>query len=261
MTDKYGVIYVDPPWWYNERRTKGRFGLGSWQYDLMPDDEVLAMGEWVQQVAEDDCALLMWATGPRLPMAVLTMTAWGWRYVTVAFAWVKLNARQGNLKSGPGHYTASNLEICLLGVRGSMLPTGRNGSANKQVLLELNDQGKPEMLVPGEGDEPDVALGSTRKHSQKPDIVRTRIVQMWPDARRLELFARSEYDGWSVWGKEVDIVAPMADAAPNPVDDELGYHEDLARALGLKPQLVKMRPASGDKAPAPPWTLGEDTDA
>jgi len=40
-------------------------------------------------------------------------------------------------------------------------------------------------------------------HSKKPDEVRVRIVELFGDISRIELFARQRTDGWDVWGNEV----------------------------------------------------------
>ncbi len=42
-----------------------------------------------------------------------------------------------------------------------------------------------------------------REHSRKPDITRTRIVELCGDLPRIELFARQKVDGWDYWGNEV----------------------------------------------------------
>ena len=42
-----------------------------------------------------------------------------------------------------------------------------------------------------------------RQHSQKPPEARDRIVQLFGDQRRLELFARESTPGWDAWGNEV----------------------------------------------------------
>jgi N6-adenosine-specific RNA methylase IME4 len=42
-----------------------------------------------------------------------------------------------------------------------------------------------------------------RKHSQKPDIVRDRIVELLGDIPRIELFARTRHEGWDAWGNEL----------------------------------------------------------
>lgn len=41
-----------------------------------------------------------------------------------------------------------------------------------------------------------------RRHSQKPDEVRDRIVELMGDLPRIELFARSAAEGWDCWGNE-----------------------------------------------------------
>jgi N6-adenosine-specific RNA methylase IME4 len=40
-------------------------------------------------------------------------------------------------------------------------------------------------------------------HSAKPETVRQRIEQMYPDLRKLELFGRSLVPGWDVVGNDV----------------------------------------------------------
>lgn len=42
-----------------------------------------------------------------------------------------------------------------------------------------------------------------REHSRKPDEVRERIVQLFGDVSRIELFARQKVEGWTSWGNQV----------------------------------------------------------
>lgn len=46
-------------------------------------------------------------------------------------------------------------------------------------------------------------ISPRRRHSQKPDEVRERIVELFGDLPRIELFAREYADGWDCWGNEV----------------------------------------------------------
>jgi N6-adenosine-specific RNA methylase IME4 len=41
------------------------------------------------------------------------------------------------------------------------------------------------------------------QHSEKPDEVRRRIQEMFPEQSKLELFARKQVKGWDVWGLEI----------------------------------------------------------
>ena len=77
-----------------------------------------------------------------------------------------------------GHYTRGNTEDCFLGLRGRMV----RKSAKVRQLIEA----------------------PRGKHSAKPPETRDRIVQLFGDLPRIELFAREKTDGWDVWGNEVE---------------------------------------------------------
>lgn len=200
MSRKYNLILTDPPWHYAARISRGpgtrtKFGNGAeGHYPLMKDAELLAMAEQVKAIADKNCALLMWATFPRLDFGIELLKAWGFRYSTVAFVWVKTTHRAREKFSnwlvrwddflkllpatGPGAYTASNVEIVLLGVRGSMPPKKRM-------------QGQ-------------LIFAPRREHSRKPDEVRERIVEIWGDVPRCEMFCRHPAEGWDSFGHGVD---------------------------------------------------------
>lgn len=48
-----------------------------------------------------------------------------------------------------------------------------------------------------------VILSKIEEHSKKPNEVRNRIVDLFGDIPRIELFARQTVDGWDCWGNEV----------------------------------------------------------
>lgn len=177
---KYQIIYADPPWRYNNRcaHSKTKFGGGVHShYPTMSDQEIIDLGEKIKRITAPNAALFLWATMPRLPLAIAVLEAWGFRYATAAFVWVK-TTKQGTPAAGPGFYTASNAEVCLLGVKGRMPPARR---LINSVILEPR-----------------------REHSRKPDVVRDRIEMMYPEARRLELFCRFPAPGWDVIGNQLE---------------------------------------------------------
>jgi len=73
----------------------------------------------------------------------------------------------------------SNAEICLLGTKGKTLE--RKSKSVRQVC--------------------DARIG---RHSEKPPEIRDRIVELWGDISRIELFARERVEGWDAIGFEVD---------------------------------------------------------
>jgi N6-adenosine-specific RNA methylase IME4 len=49
-----------------------------------------------------------------------------------------------------------------------------------------------------------------REHSRKPDEARDRIVQLWGDVPRIELFARESSPGWDTWGNQAGLFDKVA---------------------------------------------------
>lgn len=66
-----------------------------------------------------------------LQEALKVIAAWGYKFKTVAFVWVKQNKLGIRFFFGLGHWTRSNAEICLLAVK------GRPKRVSKKVLQLL----------------------------------------------------------------------------------------------------------------------------
>ena len=175
---KFKVVYSDPPWSYRDKAGAGKRG-SSFKYPVMKLPEIKALP--VADIAEDDSLLFLWATMPMLPDALEVIGAWGFKYRTVAFTWVKaVTPPFGRicLSWGMGNWTRANAEVCLLGIRGK--PKRVSASVHSVVI-------RPRLA-----------------HSEKPPEVRERIVNLCGDVPRIELFARQRTEGWSIWGNEVD---------------------------------------------------------
>ena len=132
----------------------------------------------IDGIVGKDCMLFMWATMPMLREALDVISAWGFKYKTCAFCWVKTNPKSGGIYSGMGHWTNSNVELCLLATRGH---PKRDRRDVKQVVVAPRGA-----------------------HSAKPGEVRRRIeILSGGGGSMIELFAREQSDGWDCWGDEV----------------------------------------------------------
>jgi site-specific DNA-methyltransferase (adenine-specific) len=170
---KYGIIYADPPWSYSN---KGVNGGADKHYDCMTLEDICTLP--VQDIAEENCVLFLWATYPMIREAFTVIEAWGFEYKTIGFQWVKLNKSGKGYMFGTGYWTRSNSEICLLAVKGKP----KRASASVSQLI----------------------VSPCEEHSKKPDIARDKIGQlMGSELKRIELFARNHTPGWDVWGNEV----------------------------------------------------------
>lgn len=180
----FPVVYADPPWKYDN----GGRGAARGHYACMTAEEIAALP--VGRLASRDAVLFLWATGPLLPNAVGVMESWGFRYLTVAFTWVKYHDPSGRACMGGGFWTRSNAEFCLLGVRGE--PPRRVDRGVRQLLEESDAVGR----LPRRG------------HSAKPPEFRDRVARLMGDLPRIELFARERVPGWFCWGDDPAIGEP-----------------------------------------------------
>ena len=182
-TGKFDIIYADPPWHYRGRKQfgfAGDVGVDSGgaiqHYETMPVEDLCALP--VSEIAAEDCLLYLWTTGPMIPDAFKVIGAWGFTYTTVAFVWDKVRVN-------PGYYTLSQTEFVLVAKSGK-IPQPR-GSRNQRQWFD------EETVHEHRGE-----------HSAKPAQVRKRIEAMHPLQNKIELFAREQVPGWTVWGNEVD---------------------------------------------------------
>jgi N6-adenosine-specific RNA methylase IME4 len=168
---KYGVIYADPPWSYAD---VGHDRKITNQYSVMKLADLCALP--VAAIAEDDAVLFLWTTSPMLlHEAPAVLDAWGFKYKS-SCVWDKE-------RIGMGHYWRIRHELVLLATR------GRPGTARDRSI-------------------PSVIRQRRAAHSVKPDVVYEHIERMYPDAKKIELFARRRRRGWAAWGDE--LPAPKA---------------------------------------------------
>lgn len=186
MAGRFQVIYSDPPWSYQDKGRAEPFarhrGVEN-HYRTMDLDAIKRLP--VPQLAADDCALFLWCCSPLIREALETIEAWGFKYKTIAFTWVKTN-RFGAPFCGLGRWTRSSVELCLLATRGK--PHRVDAAVRQAVLEEF---------------EGETLEAQRMRHSQKPAEVRERIVRLMGDVPRLEMFARERAPGWISWGNEV----------------------------------------------------------
>ena len=171
-TDKYRVIYADPPWAYGNSGiiNDDNYGHAVRHYPSMTIEELCAMGDDIKATTEQDAVLFLWVTSPLLEECFPVIKAWGFKYKT-SFVWDKV-------RHNFGHYNSVRHELLLVCTRGSCTPDA----------TELFDSVQ--------------SIEKSRTHSEKPEEFRTIIDTLYPHGKRLELFSRTQAEGWEVWGNE-----------------------------------------------------------
>ncbi len=175
---KYNILLIDPPWRYNARNNPNtRFKQGAQgHYKSMSMESIKELP--IPEIAEDNCALFLWCTFPYLDEQIKLFSHWGFKYKTIGYNWVKTNPKNDKPFFGTGYYSKSGSELCLLGIKGKMKPVSNYVSST--------------------------IISPRREHSRKPDEVRDRIVELFGDIPRIELFARQKAKGWTSIGDYID---------------------------------------------------------
>ena len=168
---KYNIIYADPPWKYND---EGCQGTATNHYKTMNNKDICNLP--IKDLADDNCVLFIWGTYPKLPEVLEVIKAWGFEYKSIAFQWIKKNKKGVGNFYGLGRWTRGNTEPCLLATRGKIK------RKSKSVFQIINSP--------------------ITKHSEKPHIIREKIIELVGDLPRIELFARHKAKGWDSWGNE-----------------------------------------------------------
>ncbi len=169
-SDKYRVLYADPPWEYNDECNDGavQSGGSKGHYPTMTLSELCLLP--IHDISDDNSVLFLWATSPMLPEALQVAKSWGFTYKS-SFIWDKV-------KHNMGHYNSVRHELLLICTKGSCLPDSK----------ELIDS---------------VQSIERTKHSVKPEEFRIIIDKLYPNGNRIEFFARRKVNGWETWGDEI----------------------------------------------------------
>jgi site-specific DNA-methyltransferase (adenine-specific) len=186
---KYQVIYADPPWKYDRSsyllNKGGSFtllpGMGRNHkkekiYPQMSLQELKNLS--VKFISDDNAICFMWTTDTHLTHAIELLEAWGFKYKTIGFVWLKETSK-GNPVNLIAPWTNKCCEMCLLATKGVMHSYLQDKTISQLVKAQRT------------------------KHSEKPAVVAENIVKMFPQYNRIELFARDAKPGWDVWGNEI----------------------------------------------------------
>lgn len=184
------TIMADPAWnyrsWVAKENPESSRGAER-HYRTMTLDEIAALP--VKQVAAKNAHLFLWTTGPFLLKAPEIARAWGFKYSSSGFVWMKLKRSVGKaqlqlislaeiskfLHVGMGHTTRKNVEFCLLFRRGNA----------KRLSKDVQE----------------AIIAPVREHSRKPDEAFERALR-YAAGPYLELFSREDREGWTTWGNE-----------------------------------------------------------
>lgn len=167
MSDLNDIIVIDPPWAFASNSVAKPGRNARRHYPTMTDKELRAL----PIPAAKDAVMFLWTTSPMLERAIRLIPYWGFEYKS-CLIWDKQMV-------GTGHWVRNRHELVLICRRGRF-PCPRPAPFSTSIIESKR-----------------------REHSRKPDELQDRIDEVWPEARKIEMFARQQRSGWAAWGNEV----------------------------------------------------------
>lgn len=190
---KFNLIVSDPPWAFGDKldKMKATRKRGAHaHYSEMTAAEIALID--VPAVCEDDALLALWVPGTHLFEAKKVIDSWGFTYKQNG-TWVKVLSEaeerirkdlgkrlRDALKMGMGRLFRQCHETVLLATKGNVYPL-------------LKDKGQRSVM-----------FAENKGHSSKPEALQDSLEKMFPEARKLEMFARRRREGWTCVGNEID---------------------------------------------------------
>jgi len=185
---KFQVIIADPPWSFDDKLAKMKANTrrsAESQYGVMTLNDIIGLD--VASLADPDgCVLGLWVPGSFMEAGIQVYQGWGFK-LKQNFVWVKTK------KKMPKHMMY--VDECLAFGMGRLFrqthETAYICASGKSVYKSLEDHSQRSVcFYPNLG------------HSIKPQHLHASFEAMFPEANRLELFARRATPGWHCVGRE-----------------------------------------------------------
>jgi N6-adenosine-specific RNA methylase IME4 len=210
MSQKFNLIVADPPWSFNDNLTMSdvKRGAKSQYKSLLSKEEIWSLP--ISEISADDAILFLWVPSALLEDGLITLKRWGFE-LKQTFIWVKTKPQPekiilailrtiwkniSNLKFSHFREAFQNFDL------NSFLSfyLGRIFRQTHEIAL-IGTKGKIYSYLKNHSQR-SVLLASISKHSEKPEEVQNRLELLWPDAKKIELFARRDRNGWVCLGNE-----------------------------------------------------------
>lgn len=180
--EKYDIIYTDPPWQQGKggkKKVRPNSSGGELEYPTMPLEDIKQLHkDFLANNTNKKHNVFMWTINKYLVEAQKMMEELGY----------KLHARiVWNKKTGmcPAYTVRFQTEYLLWFYKPGNI-----------ILPRREAQGKYA----------DIMTEKVKRHSQKPECAYDMLEDMFPESKKIELFARNTRNGWDSWGNEVPDV-------------------------------------------------------
>lgn len=177
-TDKtYDLIYADPPWKQSKggkKNSRPNTSGVDLDYPTISLEQIKHHIKQADNLTGDNSILFLWTIDKYLFEAQQIAEELGYK-LHARMIWNKVTGIPAAFTIRYGH------EYLLYMYKGKLIPVNRE------------ERGKIHSVF----------TEKVKRHSQKPKEAYRIIERLYPDLSKIELYARSQRDGWDCWGNEV----------------------------------------------------------
>lgn len=175
ITNDYDLLYIDPPWKQSRGGHKSVRKNSSGKpldYHVLSLDDI--KGHISKAVSDKQQIMFLWTIDKYLFEAQNIAEELGFK-LHARMIWDKVTGIPAAFTVRFGH------EYLLYMYKGKLIPV--NKDERGKIHTVFREQ--------------------VKRHSQKPEIAYQIIERLYPDLRKLEMYARNERHGWDSWGNEL----------------------------------------------------------
>lgn len=177
IKETYGLIYADPPWKQSKGGKKSVRENSSGKpldYPTCSLDEIKEHLRLATESSTENSILFLWTIDKYLFEAQQIAESLGYK-LHARMIWDKVTGIPAAFTVRYGH------EYLLYMYKGKLTPVAKDERGKIHTVFRER----------------------VTKHSKKPDIAYEIIERLYPDLRKLEMYARETRDGWDSFGNEV----------------------------------------------------------
>lgn len=177
IKETYGLIYADPPWKQSKGGKKSVRENSSGKpldYPTCSLDEIKEHLRLATESTTENSILFLWTIDKYLFEAQQIAESLGYK-LHARMIWDKVTGIPAAFTVRYGH------EYLLYMYKGKLTPVAKDERGKVHTVFRER----------------------VTKHSKKPDIAHEIIERLYPDLKKLEMYARETRDGWDSFGNEV----------------------------------------------------------
>lgn len=177
IKETYGLIYADPPWKQSKGGKKSVRENSSGKpldYPTCSLDEIKEHLRLATESTTENSILFLWTIDKYLFEAQQIAESLGYK-LHARMIWDKVTGIPAAFTVRYGH------EYLLYMYKGKLIPVAKDERGKIHTVFRER----------------------VTKHSKKPDIAYEIIERLYPDLKKLEMYARETRDGWDSFGNEV----------------------------------------------------------